>query len=338
MKQLKVAVVGATGLVGTKMLQVLAERNFPVAEIIPVASERSVGKQVEFKGKQYSVVSMEGGIAAKPDVAIFSAGGGTSLEWAPKFAEAGITVIDNSSAWRMDPSKKLVVPEINADALTPTDKIIANPNCSTIQMVVALNPLHQKYKIKRVVVSTYQSVTGTGKKAVDQMMGERSKNQGGSNGEYPMAYKYEIDLNVIPQIDVFLDNGYTKEEMKMVNETKKIMRDDSILVTATTVRIPVMGGHSESVNVEFENDFDLAEVKQLLENAPGVVVVDDPAQAQYPMPKDAHEKDDVFVGRLRRDESRANTLNMWIVSDNLRKGAATNAVQIAEYLLKNGLL
>jgi aspartate-semialdehyde dehydrogenase len=338
MKQLKVAVVGATGLVGTKMLQVLAERNFPVAEIIPVASERSVGKQVEFKGKQYSVVSMEGGIAAKPDVAIFSAGGGTSLEWAPKFADAGITVIDNSSAWRMDPSKKLVVPEINADALTATDKVIANPNCSTIQMVVALNPLHQKYKIKRVVVSTYQSVTGTGKKAVDQMMGERSKNQGGGTSEYPMAYKYEIDLNVIPQIDVFLDNGYTKEEMKMVNETKKIMRDDSILVTATTVRIPVMGGHSESVNVEFENDFDLAEVKQLLGNAPGVVVVDDPAQAQYPMPKDAHEKDDVFVGRIRRDESRPNTLNMWIVSDNLRKGAATNAVQIAEYLLKNGLL
>ncbi|RYY23261.1 MAG: aspartate-semialdehyde dehydrogenase [Chitinophagaceae bacterium] len=338
MKQLKVAVVGATGLVGTKMLQVLAERNFPVAEIIPVASERSVGKQVEFKGKKYSVVSMEGGIAAKPDVAIFSAGGSSSLEWAPKFAEAGITVIDNSSAWRMDPSKKLVVPEINADALTATDKIIANPNCSTIQMVVALNPLHQKYKIKRVVVSTYQSVTGTGKKAVDQMMGERNKNQGGENGEYPMAYKYEIDLNVIPQIDVFLDNGYTKEEMKMVNETKKIMRDDSILVTATTVRIPVMGGHSESVNVEFESDFDLAEVKELLQDAPGVVVVDDPAQAQYPMPKDAHEKDDVFVGRIRRDESQPNTLNMWIVSDNLRKGAATNAVQIAEYLLKNGLL
>ncbi len=338
MKQLKVAVVGATGLVGTKMLQVLAERNFPVAEIIPVASERSVGKQVDFKGKQYSVVSMEGGIAAKPDVAVFSAGGSTSLEWAPKYAAAGITVIDNSSAWRMDPTKKLVVPEINADALTPDDKIIANPNCSTIQMVVALNPLHHKYKIKRVVVSTYQSVTGTGKKAVDQLMGERGKHQGAANGEYPMAYQYEIDLNVIPQIDVFLENGYTKEEMKMVNETKKIMRDDSILVTATTVRIPVMGGHSESVNVEFENDFDLAEVRQLLENAPGVVVVDDPTKAQYPMPKDAHEKDEVFVGRIRRDESRPNTLNMWIVSDNLRKGAATNAVQIAEYLLKNGLL
>jgi aspartate-semialdehyde dehydrogenase len=338
MKQLKVAVVGATGLVGTKMLQVLAERNFPVAEIIPVASERSVGKQVEYKGKQYKVVSMEDGILAKPDVAIFSAGGSTSLEWAPKFAEAGITVIDNSSAWRMDPTKKLVVPEINADALTASDKIIANPNCSTIQMVVALNPLHHQYKIKRVVVSTYQSVTGTGKKAVDQMMGERNKTVKGSTDEYPMAYKYEIDMNVIPQIDVFLDNGYTKEEMKMVHETKKIMRDDSILVTATTVRIPVMGGHSESVNVEFEKDFDLAEVKELLSKAPGVVLVDNPSKAEYPMPKDAHEKDDVFVGRLRRDESQPNTLNMWIVSDNLRKGAATNAVQIAEYLMKQGLL
>ena len=338
MKQLKVAVVGATGLVGTKMLQVLAERNFPVAEIIPVASERSVGKEVDYKGKKYKVVSMDDGIAAKPDVAIFSAGGSTSLEWAPKFAEAGITVIDNSSAWRMDPSKKLVVPEINADALTASDKIIANPNCSTIQMVVALNPLHHQYKIKRIVVSTYQSVTGTGKKAVDQMMGERNKNVKGSKDEYPMAYKYEIDMNVIPQIDVFLDNGYTKEEMKMVNETRKIMRDDSIQVTATTVRIPVIGGHSESVNVEFEKDFDLDKVKDLLNNAPGVIVVDDPSQASYPMPKDAHEKDDVFVGRLRRDESQANTLNMWVVSDNLRKGAATNAVQIAEYLMKKGLL
>lgn len=338
MALLKVAVVGATGLVGTKMLQVLAERNFPVGELIPVASERSVGKDVEFKGKKYKVVSMEDGIKAKPAVAIFSAGGGTSLEWAPKFAEAGITVIDNSSAWRMDPSKKLVVPEINADALSADDKIIANPNCSTIQMVVALNPLHQKYKAKRIVVSTYQSVTGTGKKAVDQMMGERNKSLAGSKDEYPMAYKYPIDLNVIPQIDVFLENGYTKEEMKMVLETKKIMRDDSIRVTSTTVRIPVMGGHSESVNIEFENDFDLKEVKQLLENAPGVVVVDDPANAQYPMPKDAHEKDDVFVGRLRRDETQPNTLNMWIVSDNLRKGAATNAVQIAEYLMEKGLL
>lgn len=271
-------------------------------------------------------------IAAKPAVAIFSAGGGTSLEWAPKFAAVGITVIDNSSAWRMDPTKKLVVPELNADALTKEDKIIANPNCSTIQMVVALNPLHKKYKVKRIVVSTYQSVTGTGVKAVTQLMNERK----GVQGE--MAYKYPIDLNVIPQIDVFLDNGYTKEEMKMVNETRKIMRDDSIRVTATTVRIPVVGGHSEAVNVEFENDFDLAEVKQLLSRAPGVVVVDDPSTQQYPMPKDAHDKDDVFVGRLRRDETQPNTLNMWVVSDNLRKGAATNAVQIAEYLLGQKLI
>lgn len=329
---MKVAVVGATGLVGTKMLQVLAERNFPVTELIPVASEKSVGKEVEYKGKKFKVVSMADAIAAKPAVAIFSAGGSTSLEWAPKFAEAGITVIDNSSAWRMDPAKKLVVPEINADALTATDKVIANPNCSTIQMVVALNPLHKKYTIKRLVVSTYQSVTGTGVKAVTQLMNERN----GVEGE--MAYKYQIDMNAIPQIDVFLDNGYTKEEMKMVNETKKIMRDDSIRVTATTVRIPVMGGHSESVNVEFEKDFDLDEVRALLAAAPGVVVVDDPANAKYPMPKDAHERDEVFVGRLRRDESQPNTLNMWIVSDNLRKGAATNAVQIAEYLLKQGLL
>jgi aspartate-semialdehyde dehydrogenase len=335
---MKVAVVGATGLVGTKMLQVLSERKFPVTELIPVASERSVGKEVVFKGKTYKIVSMDDAIKAKPAVAIFSAGGSTSLEWAPKFAEAGITVIDNSSAWRMDPTKKLVVPEINADAITSADKIIANPNCSTIQMVVALNPLHKKYKIKRIVVSTYQSVTGTGKKAVDQLMGERSKALKGTNGEYPMAYKYPIDLNVIPQIDVFLDNGYTKEEMKMVKETAKIMRDDSIRVTSTTVRIPVMGGHSESVNVEFENDYDLAEVKELLSNSPGVVVVDDPGSQQYPMPMDAHDKDEVFVGRLRRDESQPNTLNMWIVSDNLRKGAATNAIQIAEYCAKNGLL
>ena len=259
------------------------------------------------------------------------------MEWAPKFAEAGFTVIDNSSAWRMDPSKKLVVPEINADALTADDKIIANPNCSTIQMVVALNPLHKKYKIKRIVVSTYQSVTGTGKKAVDQLFGERAKAEK-ENGEYPMAYKYPIDLNVIPQIDVFLDNGYTKEEMKMVKETCKILRDDSIRVTATTVRIPVIGGHSESVNVEFENDFDLDEVKQLLREAPGVVLQDDPSEQQYPMPLWAHEKDEVFVGRLRRDETQPNTLNMWVVSDNLRKGAATNAVQIAEYLNQQGLL
>lgn len=335
---MKVAVVGATGLVGTKMLQILSERNFPVTELLPVASERSIGKEVFYKGKGYKVVSMTDAIAAKPDVALFSAGGSTSLEWAPKFAEAGITVIDNSSAWRMDPSKKLVVPEINADALGKDDKIIANPNCSTIQMVVALNPLHKKYQVKRVVVSTYQSVTGTGKKAVDQLMGERDKAVKGSNGEYPMAYKYPIDLNVIPQIDVFLDNGYTKEEMKMVLETKKIMRDETIRVTSTTVRIPVMGGHSESVNVEFERDFDLNEVKELLKAAPGVVLVDDPAAQEYPMPKDAHERDEVFVGRLRRDETQPNTLNMWIVSDNLRKGAATNAVQIAEYLVGKQLL
>jgi len=329
---MKVAVVGATGLVGTKMLQVLAERNFPVTELIPVASERSVGKEVEFKGKKFKVVGMKDAIAAKPAVAIFSAGGGTSLEWAPKFAEAGITVIDNSSAWRMDPSKPLVVPEINADILTKEDKIIANPNCSTIQMVVALNPLHKKYNIKRIVVSTYQSVTGTGVKAVAQLMNERN----GVVGE--RAYKYPIDLNAIPQIDVFLENGYTKEEMKMVNETKKIMRDNSIRVTSTTVRIPVVGGHSEAVNVEFSKDFDLIEVKNILQQSPGVVVVDDIANQRYPMPMDAHEKDDVFVGRLRRDESHPNTLNMWIVSDNLRKGAATNAVQIAEYLLQKGLL
>jgi aspartate-semialdehyde dehydrogenase len=329
---MKVAVVGATGLVGSKMLQVLAERNFPVTGIIPVASERSVGKEVEFKGKKYKVVSMTDGIAAKPAVAIFSAGGSTSLEWAPKFAEAGITVIDNSSAWRMDPSKPLIVPEINADILTANDKIIANPNCSTIQMVVALNPLHKKYTIKRIVVSTYQSVTGTGVKAVTQLMNERQ----GIEGE--MAYKYRIDLNVIPQIDVFLENGYTKEEMKMVKETCKIMRNDSIRVTATTVRIPVMGGHSESVNVEFEKDYDLDEVRSVLRSAKGVIVVDDPANFQYPMPMDAQEKDEVFVGRLRRDESQSNTLNMWIVSDNLRKGAATNAVQIAEYLVEKKLI
>ena len=329
---MKVAVVGATGLVGTKMLEVLAERNFPVTELIPVASERSIGKEVEFKGKKYKIVSASDAIAAKPAVAIFSAGGGTSLEWAPKFAEAGITVIDNSSAWRMDPTKKLVVPELNADSLGKDDKIIANPNCSTIQMVVALNPLHKKYKIRRIVVSTYQSVTGTGVKAVNQLMNERN----GVEGE--MAYKYQIDLNAIPQIDSFLDNGYTKEEMKMVNETKKIMRDDSIRVTATTVRIPVMGGHSEAVNVEFENEYDLAEVRALLSSAPGVIVVDDPSKQQYPMPKDAHERDEVFVGRLRRDETQDKTLNMWVVSDNLRKGAATNAVQIAEYLLKQHLI
>lgn len=329
---MKVAIVGATGLVGTKMLQVLAERNFPVDELIPVASEKSIGKEVVFKGKSYKVVSMKDAIAAKPAVALFSAGGSTSLEWAPKFAEAGITVIDNSSAWRMDVTKKLVVPEVNADVLTTDDKIIANPNCSTIQMVVALQPLHKKYGIKRVVVSTYQSVTGTGKKAVDQLFNERS----GKEGE--MAYKYQIDLNAIPQIDVFLDNGYTKEEIKMVNETQKIMGDESVKVTATTVRIPVMGGHSESVNVEFKNDFDLTELTHLLSEAPGIIVQDDTANQIYPMPLWAHEKDEVFVGRLRRDDTQPNTLNMWIVSDNLRKGAATNAVQIAEYLMGKGLL
>jgi len=329
---MKVAVVGATGLVGSKMLQVLAERNFPVTELLPVASEKSVGKEVEFKGKKYKVVGMADAIAAKPVVAIFSAGGGTSLEWAPQFAAAGIKVIDNSSAWRMDPTKKLVVPEVNANALTADDYIIANPNCSTIQMVVALQPLHEKYKISRVVVSTYQSVTGTGKKAVDQLFNERK----GIEGD--MAYKYPIDLNVIPQIDVFLDNGYTKEEMKMVKETNKIMRDDSIRVTATTVRIPVVGGHSESVNVEFENEFDLEEVKALLSKAPGIIVQNDDAAQLYPMPLWAHDKDEVFVGRLRRDETQAKTLNMWIVSDNLRKGAATNAIQIAEYLISQGLL
>ena len=335
---MKVAVVGATGLVGTKMLQVLEERNFPVTELIPVASERSVGKEVKFRGKSYKVVSMTDAIAQRPVLALFSAGGSTSLEWAPKFAEAGIKVIDNSSAWRMDASKKLVVPEVNGDVLSKDDMIIANPNCSTIQMVVALKPLHERYKITRIVVSTYQSVTGTGAKAVEQLHGERSKHVKGTNGEYQMAYKYPIDLNAIPQIDVFMDNGYTKEEMKMVNETRKIMRDDSIRITATTVRIPVMGGHSESVNVEFAKEYDLSEVRELLQSADGVVVVDDPVQQRYPMPIDAHEKDEVFVGRLRRDESQPNTLNMWIVSDNLRKGAATNAVQIAEILVAKGLL
>lgn len=329
---MKVAVVGATGLVGSKMLQVLAERNFPVTDLVPVASERSIGKEVEFKGKKYKIVGWADAIAAKPAVAIFSAGGGTSLELAPKFAAAGITVIDNSSAWRMDPTKKLVVPEVNAHVLTKDDKIIANPNCSTIQMVVVLKPLHEKYRIKRVVVSTYQSVTGTGVKAVDQLMNERK----GIQGE--MAYKYQIDLNAIPHIDVFLENGYTKEEMKMTNETKKIIGDDSIKVTATTVRIPVIGGHSESVNIEFENDFDLNEVRSLLSKAPGVVVQDDVANFIYPMPLTAHEKDETFVGRIRRDETQPNTLNCWIVSDNLRKGAATNAVQIAEYLTEKGLL
>ncbi|WP_317899722.1 aspartate-semialdehyde dehydrogenase [Aurantibacillus circumpalustris] len=330
---MKIAVVGATGLVGTKMLEVLAERNFPVTELIPVASERSVGKQLEFKGKKYTVHSMEQAIAAKPQIALFSAGGDTSKEWAPKFAEAGITVIDNSSAWRMDATKKLVVPEVNAHVLSKTDKIIANPNCSTIQMVVVLNPLHKKYKIKRVVVSTYQSVTGSGIKAVNQLMNERKD---GTSNE--MAYKYKIDLNVIPQIDVFLDNGYTKEEMKMVNETKKIMGDDTIRVTATTVRVPVHGGHSESVNIEFENEFKIEAVFDLIKSTDGVILEDDIKNQIYPMPMNAHNKDGVFVGRIRRDESQDKTLNLWVVADNLRKGAATNAVQIAEYLLQNNLV
>ncbi|MEJ5053280.1 aspartate-semialdehyde dehydrogenase [Sphingobacterium sp. MYb382] len=329
---MKVAVVGATGLVGSEILTVLAERNFPVTELIPVASEKSKGKEIEFKGKKYKVVTAKEAIELKPNVALFSAGGETSTEYAPLFAEAGITVIDNSSAWRMDPTKKLVVPEVNGDVLTADDKIIANPNCSTIQMVVVLQPLHEKYKIKRVVVSTYQSVTGTGVKAVNQLNDERA----GIDGE--KAYPYQIDLNVIPHIDVFQDNGYTKEEMKMIKETNKIMQDDSIRVTATTVRIPVIGGHSEAVNIEFENDFDLAEVRELLAAQTGVIVVDDPANLKYPMPKDAHGKDEVFVGRIRRDESQDKTLNLWVVADNLRKGAATNAVQIAELLNKKALI
>lgn len=330
---MKIAVVGATGLVGGEILKVLEERNFPVSELLPVASERSVGKEITFKGKPFKVVGFEEAIQAKPAIAIFSAGGGTSLALAPRFAEAGITVIDNSSAWRMDPSKKLVVPEINAHTLTPEDKIIANPNCSTIQMVLVLNPLHKRYGVKRVVVSTYQSVTGTGKAAVDQLFAERR-----GDAEVPKVYPHPIDLNVLPHIDVFLDNGYTKEEMKMTNETKKIMGDDTIAVTATTVRIPTIGGHSEAINVEFEQEFDLDEVRSLLASAEGVVLQDDPKNFVYPMPLTAHGKDETFVGRIRRDESQPKTLNMWVVADNLRKGAATNAVQIAEYLVKNGLV
>ena len=329
---MKLAVVGATGLVGAEILEVLDERNFQYDELLLVASEKSVGKQVDYKGKTYNVIGMAEAVAKKPDIAIFSAGGGTSLEWAPKFAEVGTIVIDNSSAWRMSPDHKLIVPEINAKELTIDHRIIANPNCSTIQMVVALKPLHEKYKIKRIVVSTYQSVTGTGKKAVDQLLNERS----GVDG--PKIYPHKIDLNVLPHIDVFLDNGYTKEEMKMVNETKKIFSDDSIQVTATTVRIPVMGGHSESVNVEFERDFDLNEVRKLLANAEGVVLQDDVKNNVYPMPINSHKRDEVFVGRLRRDESQPKTLNMWVVADNLRKGAATNAVQIAEYMVVNHLV
>ncbi|MDP3353539.1 MAG: aspartate-semialdehyde dehydrogenase [Flavobacteriaceae bacterium] len=329
---MRIAVVGATGLVGNVMLQILAERNFPVTELIPVASEKSIGKKVAFKGVDYTIVGMQQAITLKPQIAIFSAGGQTSLEWAPKFAEAGITVIDNSSAWRMDPTKKLVVPEINASTLTKDDKIIANPNCSTIQLVMVLAPLHQKYTIKRVVVSTYQSVTGTGVKAVTQLENEYN----GIKGE--MAYKYQIHRNAIPQCDVFEDNGYTKEEMKLVKEPLKIMGDASIKLTATAVRIPVVGGHSESVNIQFNNDFDENEIRMILAQTPGIKVQDNIDTFTYPMPMYAEGKDDVFVGRIRRDFSQENTVNMWIVSDNLRKGAATNAVQIAEYLLKNKLV
>jgi len=329
---MRIALVGATGLVGSTMLQILEERNFPVTELLLVASEKSVGKKLSWKGKEYTVLSADEAIASQPQVALFSAGGNTSLELAPKFAEAGCRVIDNSSAWRMDASKKLVVPEVNGYVLTKDDFIIANPNCSTIQMVMVLQPLHLKYGIKRVVVSTYQSVTGTGQKAVAELMDERAGGKG--QGVYP----HPIDLNLLPHIDAFTDNGYTKEEMKMVNETCKIMGDDSIKVTATTVRVPVMGGHSESVNIEFHRDFDEQEVKDLLAAFPGLAVTDNPAQNQYPMPLYAQGKDEVFVGRIRRDFSQPNTLNCWIVADNLRKGAATNAVQIAEYLLQNALI
>jgi aspartate-semialdehyde dehydrogenase len=329
---MKVAVVGATGMVGEIMLQVLAERNFPVTDLIPVASEKSVGKEIEWKGKTYKVVGLQTAVDMKPEIALFSAGGETSLEWAPKFAAAGTTVIDNSSAWRMDATKKLVVPEINASVLTKEDKIIANPNCSTIQMVMALAPLHAIYDIKRIVVSTYQSITGTGVKAVRQLENEYA----GIQDE--MAYKYPIHRNAIPQCDSFEENGYTKEEMKLVRETQKILNDNTIAVTATAIRIPVVGGHSEAVNIQFENDFDVNEVRQILQNTPGVTVQDNLDTYTYPMPIYAQGKDDVFVGRIRRDESQANTLNMWIVADNLRKGAATNTVQIAEYLVENHLV
>ena len=331
-KKMKVAVVGATGMVGEVMLKVLAERNFPISKLLLVASERSVGKKLTYKGEEHTVIGLQTAVEAKPEIAIFSAGGATSLEWAPKFAEVGTTIIDNSSAWRMDPDKKLVVPEINASELTAADKIIANPNCSTIQMVMALNPLHKKYKMKRVVVSTYQSVSGTGVKAVQQLENEMA----GVQGE--MAYPYPINRNALPHCDVFLENGYTKEEMKLAREPQKILDDRSFSVSATAVRIPTAGGHSESVNVEFHNDFDLNDVRKLLNETPGVVVQDNPKTNTYPMPIYAHDKDDVFVGRLRRDETQRNTLNMWIVSDNLRKGAATNAVQIAEYLVEKGLV
>ncbi|MDD3720969.1 MAG: aspartate-semialdehyde dehydrogenase [Lutibacter sp.] len=329
---MKVAVVGATGMVGNVMLQVLAERNFPITELLLVASERSVGKHIEYKGKKYTIIGMQDAVDARPDIALFSAGGTTSEIWAPKFAEVGTTVVDNSSAWRMDPTKKLVVPEINGNELTKEDKIIANPNCSTIQLVMALAPLHKKYHMKRVVISTYQSVSGTGVKAVQQLENESK----GIKGE--MAYHYPINRNAIPQCDVFLENGYTKEEMKLVKEPKKILNDDSFSVTATAVRIPTSGGHSEAVNVQFEQDFDLSEVRKLLSEMPGVIVKDNLDTNTYPMPIYAHNKDEVFVGRIRRDESQPNTLNMWIVADNLRKGAATNTIQIAEYLIVNKLI
>ena len=329
---MKIAVVGATGMVGNVMLKVLAERKFPISQLIPVASEKSVGTTIEFNNKEYDVIGLQEAVNLHPDIAIFSAGGAISLEWAPKFAAVGTTVIDNSSAWRMNPNNKLIVPEINASILTADDKIIANPNCSTIQLVLVLNPLHKKYKIKRVIISTYQSLTGTGVKAVQQFENERN----GKSGE--MAYPYPIDKNCLPHCDVFEENGYTKEEMKLVNEPKKIMSDNNLRITATAVRVPVVGGHSEAVNIEFENDFDLAEARQLLHHTDGVVLQDNPDTNTYPMPLYAANKDDVFVGRIRRDESQPNTLNCWIVADNLRKGAATNAIQIAEYLVKNGLI
>ncbi|PKA98118.1 aspartate-semialdehyde dehydrogenase [Flavobacteriaceae bacterium MAR_2009_75] len=329
---MKVAVVGATGMVGEVMLKVLAERDFPITELLLVASERSVGKKLAYKGQEHTIIGLADAVAKKPQIAIFSAGGDTSLEWAPKFAEAGTTVVDNSSAWRMDPTKKLVVPEINADVLTSEDKIIANPNCSTIQLVMALAPLHSKYKMKRVLVSTYQSVSGTGVKAVKQLENEMA----GVEGE--MAYPYPINRNALPHCDVFLENGYTKEEMKLAREPQKILDDRSFSISATAVRIPTSGGHSESVNVEFENDFELSDVRKILNDTPGVTVQDNPDTNTYPMPIYAHDKDEVFVGRIRRDESQRNSLNMWIVADNLRKGAATNAVQIAEYLVKNKLV
>lgn len=332
---MKVAVVGITGLVGGVMCKVLEERNFPITEFLAVASERSVGKEVEFKGKTYTIISMEAAVEARPDIAIFSAGGSTSLEWAPKFAAVGTTVIDNSSAWRMDPDKKLVVPEINAGILTPADKIIANPNCSTIQMVMALAPIHKKYGIRRLVISTYQSVTGTGMKAVKQY---HLESKGFEPKQEEMAYFYPIFENCIPHCDVFLDNDYTREEMKLVHETRKILSDDAIRITSTAVRVPVLGGHSESVNVELEQAFEVEDIKQLLREMPGVIVTDDVQNKQYPMPLHAKDRDEVFVGRIRRDDSVDNGLNMWIVSDNLRKGAATNAVQIAEYLAANHLV